>query len=59
MVGTVIGSLLWYTFGYGIVFGKSYYGIYGNPFDYFMLEGIPIDDCIKGQTIPALMYVTF
>lgn len=32
MVGTVIGSVIWYMFGYGIVFGKSIGGLYGNPF---------------------------
>ena len=48
MVGTVIGSVLWYTFGYGMVFGTSYGGYIGNPFQFFILTGVPVDDCIEG-----------
>jgi Amt family ammonium transporter len=59
MTGTVIGSLLWYLFGFGLVFGTSRGGIIGNPFQHFMLMDVPIDDCFPGQSIPALLYCAF
>ena len=47
-VGTVIGSILWFTVGYGIVFGQNSNGWYGNPLENIVLTNVPENDCWPG-----------
>jgi len=58
--GLIIGSMLWYLVGFGLVFGYPSIGGYiGNPFDHFMFLSFPWDSCFCGQTIPAPLFATF
>ena len=60
LTGLVIGSILWYAVGFGLVFGSPSYGGYiGNPFDHVFFISLPWDSCFCGQTIPAPLYATF
>jgi len=58
--GLIIGSMMWYFVGFGLVFGYPSIGGYiGNPFDHFMFLSFPWDSCFCGQSIPAPLFATF
>ena len=60
LTGLVIGSIMWYVVGFGLVFGNPSYGGYiGNPFDHIFFISLPWDSCFCGQTIPAPLFATF
>lgn len=60
LTGLVIGSILWYVIGFGLVFGYPSFGGYiGNPFDHIFFISLPWDSCFCGQTIPAPLFATF
>lgn len=58
--GLVIGSLLWFIWGFSLTFGPSKGGIIGNLDWAFMVE-VPWDDCFPAlaPTIPALLFASF
>lgn len=58
-MGLVIGSLLWFLFGFSLTFGESINGIIGNPGSFPFYTGLSIDEPIYGQSIPSIMYATF
>lgn len=60
LTGLVIGSIMWYVIGFGLVFGYPSFGGYiGNPFDHIFFISLPWDSCFCGQTIPAPLFATF
>jgi Amt family ammonium transporter len=60
LTGLVIGSILWYVIGFGMVFGyPSIGGFIGNPLDHIFFVSLPWDSCFCGQTIPAPLFATF
>ena len=44
--GMVIGSILWFSFGFSLTFGPSKGGIIGK-LNYIFLLNVPIDDCLE------------
>ena len=48
MIGTVLGSLLWFIIGYSLVFSDSIGGFIGDPRQNFLLRNVPWNDCIPG-----------
>jgi Amt family ammonium transporter len=60
LTGLIIGSLMWYFIGFGLVFGVPSFGGYiGNPFDHVFFVSLPWDSCFCGQSIPAPLFATF
>lgn len=59
IIGVVIGSVLWYLFGYSMTFGASLDGFIGDPGAHAAMKGVSAFDCIDGQTIPALLWAAF
>ncbi|WP_207425533.1 ammonium transporter [Pedobacter sp. SYSU D00535] len=53
-------TVIWFVFGFGLVFGKSQNGIIGNPADFFMMQGL-----LEGQpwelapTIPLALFAMY
>ncbi len=52
-------GVLWVLYGYSLAFGDDVVGgLFGNPFDYFGLEGLMSDKSLVA-TIPSLAFVGF
>lgn len=47
-------AVIWVVFGFSLVFGESWHGIIGNPFTYFMFNGV-----IDGPNWPAAPTIPF
>ena len=60
LTGLVIGSIMWFCFGFSITFGPTCLGLIGNN-EYFFLKGISITECMPdfADSIPGLLYVSF
>ena len=59
--GMVIGSILWFLFGFTLTFGPSIGGIIGN-FKYAFLQNISSSDCLEGMpadTISGGLFVAY
>ncbi|QTE30541.1 ammonium transporter [Pengzhenrongella sicca] len=55
----VVG-LIWVLWGYSAVFGTDVGGLFGNPFDYFGLDGMTDDQSLMAAAgVPALVAVAF
>lgn len=55
-----IVSILWYLFGFSLVFGDSFYGIIGNPSTYFMFKNIgELPNAAFSPSIPFLVFALF
>ena len=53
----IVITVLWVIYGFSLAYGKSLYGIIGNPFDYFMMKGVLSADSIStASTVPLLLY---
>ena len=48
LFGMVIGSLLWFAFGFSVAFGPSLgdAGVLGDPFHHAFLRNVPLGDCL-------------
>src|SRR5699024_11020792 len=53
-----IVGVLWVLFGFSMVFGESFGGLVGNPFDFAGLTALLGPDAVVG-TVPALAFVGF
>merc|ERR1719461_2380855 len=63
LTGAVIGSILWFTVGFSLVFGESLggYGIFGG-FKNFALRGVSIHCCYPlspALSIPGILFACF
>ena len=58
--GLVFGSMLFFAFGFSLVFGNSHGGFIGDS-SYLFLSNISASQCIPefSTTIPGLLYVSF
>jgi ammonium transporter, Amt family len=53
-------SILWVLFGFSLAFGDSIYGIIGNPFTYFMFNGVGgTTHPDLAPTIPLVLFALF
>ena len=53
-------SLLWVAVGFSLAFGTSWHGLIGNPFTYFMFEGVGgATDRALAPTIPLALFALF
>lgn len=59
MTGLVVGSLLWFLFGFSLTFGESIGGVIGDPSTYPFYTGLSIDEPMMGHSIPSIMFATF
>jgi len=60
LVGTAIGSVLWFIFGYSLTFGPSWNGLIGEPFHHIFFTNIPSSDCIDAApSIPGTLYASY
>ncbi|WP_299754628.1 ammonium transporter [uncultured Pontibacter sp.] len=55
-----IVTVMWIVFGFSLAFGESLGGVFGNPFTYFMMNGV-IDGAPwpAAPTIPLLLFAMF
>ncbi|ARS35591.1 ammonium transporter [Pontibacter actiniarum] len=53
-------TVLWVVFGFSLAFGESVGGVFGNPFTFFMMDGV-IDGAPwpAAPTIPLLLFAMF
>lgn len=55
-----IVSILWYLFGFSLVFGDSLYGIVGNPNTYFMFKNVgELPHAVLSPSVPFLVFALF
>jgi len=55
-----IVSILWYLFGFSLVFGDSIYGIIGNPTTYFLFKNVgELPHAVLSPNIPFLVFALF
>jgi Amt family ammonium transporter len=53
-------TILYVAVGFSLSFGKSIYGIIGNPFDYFMFRNVGLNtDEALSPTIPLMLFAAF
>ncbi len=53
-------SLIWVVFGFSLTFGESYYGLIGNPFTFFMFNGVGgATHAELSPTIPLVLFALF
>ena len=59
--GLVFGSMLFFAFGFSLVFGNSHGGFIGDSSCHLFLSNISASQCIPefSTTIPGLLYVSF
>lgn len=57
MSALFVVGVLWIIFGYSIAFGTSNGGLFGNPTEYFGLEGLMTDD--PESVLPVMAFVAF
>jgi len=50
-------TVIWFVFGFGLVFGSSVWGIIGNPLDYFMMDGVL--DAAPWKLAPTIPFALF
>ena len=56
--GVPICSMLWFVFGYSVVFGPSLDGIIGNPATYAMFNDL-FSGCVPNQHVPVSAYAIY
>lgn len=55
-----IVSLLWFSVGFSLAFGDSFYGIIGNPFTFFGMKNVGLlPNAAFAPTIPFLLFALF
>ncbi|XZJ33693.1 hypothetical protein ACSXDB_16285 (plasmid) [Clostridium perfringens] len=55
-----IVTVMWFLFGFSMVFGTDINGVIGNPFNYFALKGVVFSVNSKyGLTIPFLSFCMY
>ena len=61
ITGMMIGTVLWFVFGYGLVFGETFQGSgFIGDFREAFFANTPVFDCRPDvPTIPTLLYATF
>ena len=59
MVSLGITTVLWVTVGFSMSFGSDIGGIIGNPFDFFLLNGIAPGDIQDGLGIPVYLFAAY
>lgn len=52
-----IVTVIWFVFGFSLVFGTSVGGIVGNPLDYFMMNGVI--DAAPWKLAPTIPFILF
>ncbi len=53
-------SVLYVCVGFSLCFGESFYGLVGNPFTYFMFNGVDLNThSVLSPTIPLLLFAVF
>lgn len=52
-------TLVWVLFGYGLVFGESFYGLFSYSPELFGLVGIKVSDIKAGTTLPTFVFVAY
>lgn len=53
-------SLVWYGVGFSLAFGESLGGFLGNPFSFFMMDGVgTAADPLLSPTIPFILFAAF
>lgn len=53
-------TLLYVVVGFSLCFGDSYYGLIGNPFQYFMFNGVGLNTHpVLSPSIPFLLFAVF
>ena len=59
--GMAIGSIMWFAFGYSLVFGTSVgNGVIGDVTEHFFFRGISAAECSSyAPEIPTLLYASF
>ena len=61
LTGFVIGSLLWFIFGFSLSFGPSMHGLIGT-LQHSFLEDVSTSSCFQNstaKTIPGILFATF
>jgi len=59
MVSLGITTVLWVTVGFSMSFGSDIGGIIGNPFDFFLLNGIAPGDIQDGLGMPVYLFAAY
>jgi len=53
-------SVLWFVVGFSLAFGDSIYGLIGNPFTFFMFDGVGTAPHPRiGSTVPFILFAAF
>jgi Amt family ammonium transporter len=54
-------TVLWVVFGYSMCFGPDWHGLIGNPFTYFMLQGVTLHTMFLGNDagIPLVVHIAY
>jgi ammonium transporter, Amt family len=53
-------TVIWFIFGFSLVFGKSFGGFIGNPLDFFMMNGVIDGEPWKlAPTIPFILFAMY
>ncbi len=59
-IATGLISVLWIVVGFGLAFGPSVHGLFGNPFSFLMMKGINgAAPWVFAPTIPLLLFAVF
>jgi len=52
-------SVIWVVFGFSLTFGEDIGGVIGNPFTFFMFQGVGTNVSVLAPTIPLVLFALF